>query len=104
MTRSPSWAADYAEGEAEKALDRERALNCAIEAHNPCARPTPRYEAGPLPPSSPQFSTRTAYLHYEMLRARGKYNPTIVFPLASPSACAKPCCGALRRNFHRKFS
>jgi hypothetical protein len=72
VTRSPSWAADHAEREAQKALERELALNRAIEAHNPCARPTPRYEACPLPPSTPQFSTRTAYLHYEMLRARGK--------------------------------
>ncbi len=93
MSRSPSWAADYAEAQQERLLQRERAFNQALERMNPCLRPSARYCEPPLPSSS--FMTRTEALRYETKRAMSKYNPTIVYPTADrrQSRCApRPTC------------
>jgi hypothetical protein len=98
--RSASWAADYAEAQQQKRLDRERAFNQALERINPCLRPTPRYCEQPLPSSS--FMTREARLKYETARQMSKYNPTIVYPTA-PTCCGP--CGSMRLpRCHRKLS
>ena len=95
---SLSWAADYAEAQQQKRLERERALNNAIERINPCLRPTPRYCERPLPAS--RFMTRQEFLRYETTRQMGKHNPTVVYPTAGPQRsprCAAPGHGPSQR-------
>ncbi len=74
-TSSPSWAADYMERQAEKALCHEREMNAFVERKNPHLKPTSRYLATALPEHQPLFYTRTAELDWLRRRELGKHNP-----------------------------
>ena len=99
--KSPSWAANYAERQEAKALERELALNRFIEAKNPKLRPTALYQEPPLPSSSVCFPTRAAWIRYETIRARGKYDPQVVFPTATGGCASRGGVRASGYTFHR---
>ena len=77
---SPSWAADYAEAQASKRLERERAINQVIASRNPNLPDTEAYRRGPVSPMHPMFPTKASYTEYLARREMGRFNPTIKFP------------------------
>jgi hypothetical protein len=76
---SPTWAADHAENQAREAFARERRMNEAILAKNPCARSTEGYRRGLLAPS--HFFTQGEYRAYLVKREMGRFNPNIHYPV-----------------------
>ena len=79
-TRSPGWAAAYAEAQASARLQRERALNSVIASRNPHLRSTARYQCGPLPSWHPRFGSRADYLDYLARREMGRFDPHVDYP------------------------
>jgi hypothetical protein len=80
QTRSPGWAAAYAEAQAYARLRHERALNSFIESRNPHLPSTERYRCGPLPPWHPRFGTRADYVEYLARREMGRFDPEVTYP------------------------
>ena len=76
--RSPSWAVEYANRQAEQLLVRERRINEVIERRNPHLRPTAQFLAGPRPESS--FYTRQEFLLYKWKFTMSKYDPRVRLP------------------------
>ncbi len=74
---SPSWAADYAERQAEARLRREQAINAVIERRRPDLRPTEEYRRTAVSSFSARFYTREQWLNYECRRTMAKYDPRV---------------------------
>jgi hypothetical protein len=79
-TRSPGWAAAYAEAQARARLNHERALNCVIASRNPHLSSTERYQRGRLPSSDPRFYSTAGYLSYVWRREMGRFDPHVDYP------------------------